>query len=487
MTATPAARAPVRSIRQRVLLQAMGALAAGTALLAGGSWFVLTHELDEVFEDNLRQVALAVASHHGTRLPQYGPRRTEPLPQVLQEYGNFGFATAAWTREGVPIYRSSDSAAIPFLTRSGLSEISIGGEKWYLYTIVLEDGIVQAAQRERVRKALARETTSAVLVPALLLLVILALMLQAALRRGLETLTDATGDITSRSTQSLHPIDLTVHPRELHPLISAINGLMQRLGAALSMQRHFLADAAHELRSPVTALRLQLQLLERAGNADDRQAAIGELRSGIARAQRLIEQLLQLSRLAPETPALRREPMDLAELVREVVSRFSANADHRQIDLGAVAEGVVKVLADGEQLRILLGNLVDNALRHTPVGGRVDVEARGDGVHCWLTVSDSGPGISESEKHKVFDRFYRVERVERAPGNRPEDGAAQAPYADSHNGNGSGLGLAIVREVADRHGARITLGSDSEGSGLTVTVQFDAAEPANQPVNLPAD
>ena len=476
MTKPDARRAPVRSIGQRVLLKAMSALAAGTALLAGGSWFVLTHELDEVFEDNLRQVALAVASHHGTRLPQTGLRRSEPLPQVMREYGNFGFATAAWTRDGVPIHQSGESAGIPFLTRSGLSEISIGGEKWHLYTIVLDDGIVQAAQRGQVRKKLARETTTAVLLPAFLLLMVLALLLQAALRRGLETLTDAAGEITSRSVASLHAIDLAAHPRELHPLIGAINELMHRLGGALTLQRHFLADAAHELRSPVTALLLQLNLLERAGNADERRAAIGELRSGVTRAQRLIEQLLQLSRLAPETPALRREPVSLAELARETVGRFSANADHRQIDLGAVAEGVVNVLGDGEQLRILLSNLVDNALRHTPHGGRVDVAAATDGVHCWLTVTDSGPGIAEADQQKVFERFYRVEHL---PGLQTDEGVAQVPHADSNNGNGngngSGLGLAIVREVADRHGARITLGSGSDGTGLAVSVKFEAA------------
>ena len=468
MTAPPSPRLAVRSLRRRVLLLTMSALAAGTALLAGGSWFVLTHELDEVFEDNLRQVALAVASHHGTRVPQPGPRRDSALPEVLKEYGNFGFATAAWTRAGVPIFQSGDSAAIPFLSRSGLSEIRIGGEKWYLYTIVLDDGIVQAAQRERVRNELARETATAVLLPALVLLMVLALLLQAALRRGLATLTDAAGEITSRSVETLHPIDLRAHPPELHQLIVAINDLMHRLGKALAVQRHFLADAAHELRSPVTALRLQLQLLERAGNATERDAAISELRSGIQRAQRLIEQLLQLSRLAPETPALKRDAIDLAALVRETVGQASANADQRRIDLGAVAEGLVRVLGDAEQLRILLGNLVENALRHTPVGGHVDVEAHTDGVHAWLAVRDSGPGISESEKHKVFERFYRV------PSELPGSDPAPEPYAGS-NSSGSGLGLAIVREIADRHSARIMLENGAGGAGLTVSVRFDVA------------
>ncbi|MCY7371389.1 MAG: HAMP domain-containing histidine kinase [Polaromonas sp.] len=458
----------VPSIRHRVLLLAMSALAAGTLLLAGGSWFILTHELDDVFEDNLRQVALAVASHHGTRVPAPRLRSTDPLPPILDDHGDFGFVTAAWTREGVPIYQSGDGTAIPFLSRSGLSTIKIAGENWYLYTIVLDTGIVQAAQRERARKALARETVSAILLPALFLLLVLAGLLSLALQRGLGTLTSAAGEITSRSVASLHAINLTAHPPELQPLILAINDLMQRLGKALTVQRDFLADAAHELRTPVAALRLQLHLLEQAASPTERETAIASLGSGIARAQRLVEQLLQLSRLAPETPDLHRTKIDLALLVRGTVARFSASAEQRQIDLGAIADQPVGVFADREQLGILLGNLVDNALRHTPGGGRIDVEARSDGLHAWLSVRDDGPGIAESERAKVFERFYRV------PTDLDENAAERMPYVASHQGTGSGLGLAIVREVALRHGAEIALSTGASGVGLIVTVRFEA-------------
>ena len=448
----------VQSIHRRVLVWAMGALVLGASLLVGTSYWTLAHEMEEVFEDNLKQVALAVANHHGTYGMARTPSLAEQLPQVYDEYGKFEFVTAAWTRSGTLLHRSDPEVNLPFLSRSGLSVVSVGQERWHLYTIVLKDGIVQAAQRDSERQALARETGGVLIVPALVLLAILAALLTLALRRGLAPLALAADQVTARSVEALHPITLSAHPSELHLLIGAINDLMSRLGGALSLQRLFLADAAHELRTPITALRLQLQLLERAGDEVQRQAAMDHLRAGIERAQHLVEQLLQLSRLAPETPALHREPVNLAELVRAAVSRFSARADQRKIDLGAVTDGNPVTEADAQQLTILLNNLVDNALRHTPAGGRIDVAACTDQGHACLRVTDSGPGIPPAERQRVFDRFYRS--------NSHGEGGG-VPH-------GSGLGLAIVRAVAERHGAHTLLEDAPGGSGLRVSVQFAA-------------
>lgn len=447
---------PVQSIHQRVLLWAMGALVAGASLLVGISYWTLAHEMGEVFEDNLKQVALAVANHHGTYGMARTPSLAEQLPRVYEEYGKFEFVTAAWTRSGTLLNRSDPAVNLPFRSRSGLSVVNVGQERWHLYTIVLDDGIVQAAQRESERQALARETGSVLILPALVMLALLAGMLTLALRRGLAPLAVAADDITARSARALHPIALSAHPPELHPLIGAINDLMARLGGALSLQRLFLADAAHELRTPITALRLQLQLLERASDEAQREAALTQLRAGIDRAQHLVEQLLQLSRLAPETPALRRELVDLAELARSTAGRFSARADDRNIDLGAVTEGAPTVQADVQQLAILLNNLVDNALRHTPAGGRIDVAAQVDQGRPCLRVTDTGPGIGAAERERVFDRFYRGSSVS----------------ADGHAPHGSGLGLAIARAVAERHGADITLDEAPGGTGLRVSVLF---------------
>jgi signal transduction histidine kinase len=439
------------SIHRRVLIWALGALALGACLLVGGSWWLLTQEMGEVFEDNLKQVALAVANHHGSNGTIGQPRLAQLLPRVYEEYGQFEFVTRVWSRDGKLLDSSDKSVALPFLSRSGLSVVTVGGVKWHLYTVVLEDGIVQAAQRASERESLARETASSLILPALLMLAVIAGLLTLALRRGLAPLSRAASEVTARNVESLHPIPLASLPPELHLLVSAINDLMARLGSALALQRNFLADAAHELRTPIAALRLQLQLLERASNDAQRAAAQAELRAGIARAQHLVEQLLQLSRLGPETPALKSERVQLPELVRSTVGAFSARADEQGVDLGAVGAEAVVVAGDPQQLTILLNNLVDNALRHTPRGGKVDVSAGvRDGRPC-LSVSDTGPGIPADERERVFDRFYR-----------PAESPALA---------GSGLGLAIVRAVAQRHGATVSLGAAPAG-GLLVNVLF---------------
>ena len=446
------------SIHRRVLLWAMGALLVGAALLVGGSWWVLAHEMGEVFEDNLKQVALAVANHHGAQDGARVPRLVQELPRVYEEYGKFEFVTAVWTRDGRLVHSSDPGVNLPFLSRSGLTQVTVKGEPWHLYTIVVEDGIIQAAQRGSERESLARETASTLVVPALLLLAVIAALLTFALRRGLAPLSSAAGEVTARSVESLHPLAMDEHPRELHILIGAINDLMARLGSALALQRHFLADAAHELRTPITALRLQLQLFERAGDDAQRIAARDELRAGIARAQHLVEQLLQLSRVGPEAPPLKRDPVDLAELVRDAVSRLSARAEHLGIDLGAANSGPVPVTGDIQQLSILLDNLTENALRYTPRGGRVDLSAQWRDEAPCLSVADTGPGIAASERERVFDRFYRL------PG--------------SAGSNGSGLGLAIVKAIAQRHGAQVLL-SDAPGGGLLASVLFPHAQDAS--------
>lgn len=443
---------PARSIHRRVLVWVTGALGIGAACLIATTWWLLRQEMEEVFEDNLKQVALAVVHHRGAQ-PGASVRFAEQLPKVYEEFGEFDFVTAIWSRDGALLASSDARITLPFLSRSGLSVVRAGGERWYLYTIVLEDAIVQSAQRAREREILARETASELVLPALAVLALLAGLVTLALRQGLAPLSQAAGEVAARSAESLHPIELDTQPAELSPLVGAINDLLARLGQALMQQRHFVADAAHELRTPMTALRLQLRSVEQARDPEERAAALADLHQGIDRAQHLVERLLQLSRVSPEAPPPAREPVHLAALVRETVGRFSAQAEAAGIDLGATSQAAPVIPGDGQQLAMLLDNLVDNALRQVPRGGRIDVAALlldGDPA---LSVIDNGPGIPPEERGRVFDRFFR--------------GAGARGY-------GSGLGLAIVRAVAQGHQAQVVL-DDAPGGGLRVTVRFPAA------------
>ena len=231
-----------------------------------------------------------------------------------------------------------------------------------------------------------------------------------------------------------------------------------RLKSALERERAFMADAAHELRTPLTALHLQMGMLARASDEAERAAAMSTLSAGVQRAIRLVEQMLALARQEPRAPVAH-VPLRLDDVAREIVAELVPLADAGGIDLGVAAAHAVSVQADPEGLRTLLRNLVDNAVRYTPRGGRVDVSVvgapAGGAGGAQLMVSDDGPGISVADRARVFDRFYR------------RAGVAQT---------GSGLGLAIVKAIADAHNATVTLTAASGGRGLAVTVAFPAAQ-----------
>jgi two-component system OmpR family sensor kinase len=274
--------------------------------------------------------------------------------------------------------------------------------------------------------------------------------------RELRFLQSAAQDVARRTPEALEPIvSQEAIPEEIQPLVTALNGLLGRLGHALTQQRHFIADAAHELRTPLTALRLQLQLAERAQDRAEREKAYGMLREGIARATRVVEQLLALARQDPDAPVEGSRPVDLAEVAKSVAHAQEPAASARGLSLGVEAPAPVVVKGDAEALRAALENLVDNAIRYTPAG-RVTVRAFAEGGDAIVEVEDTGPGIPAAERARVFDRFYRGE------------GMAEG---------GSGLGLAIVRRIAERHGGRAQLLDPLHGDGIRVRVRLPDTSP----------
>ena len=230
-----------------------------------------------------------------------------------------------------------------------------------------------------------------------------------------------------------------------------MDDLLARLARALESQKAFVADAAHELRTPLTAVQLQIQLAERAKTDDERQVAFAKLKQGQLRAAHLVQQLLTLARQEPGVASQPHSAVDLAEVARLVVSEHAPLASDRNIDLGISQEERATISGDFEALRVMLGNLVDNALRYTPPGGTVDVALRLGAGAAVMEISDTGPGIPEEDRQRVFDRFYRREATNIA---------------------GSGLGLAIVKNIADRHHAGIVLENRVPGPGLRVSVSF---------------
>ena len=243
-------------------------------------------------------------------------------------------------------------------------------------------------------------------------------------------------------------------------MVAALNGLLQRLQRALDQQRAFSADAAHALRTPLTAVTLQAQLAQLAPDGPERNAALRKLEAGVKRASQLVAQLLALARLDPDAA---REPaavLDLARLGREVADDLATLAERAQIALRVKLPAEAHMRGHEAALRMAITNLLDNALRYTPAGGEVEIAVREHAGGWQVEVGDSGPGLPADERERVFDRFYRG-RDSRAPG--------------------SGLGLAIVREVARLHGGETFIGDGPGGHGLTVGLRLPAGPPGTAP------
>lgn len=443
----------MKSIRRTLLVWILGALSLGAILVALVTYLVTLKEMNEVFDGDLRNVAEAVASYHQAGHRQTGSAPLE-LPARTDEPGDTEIVTLTWTPQGDRVYASDPRVRLPFTLKKGLSRPVVDGEEWIVYSSVRPTGVAQAAQRASQRKVMAGESAGTVFPPLMVLVVLIGALLVFALRRGLRSLDAAAADIARRSASSLAAIAADDAPVEIVPLVASINGLMQRLGTAFEAQRRFLADAAHELRTPVTALRLQLQGVQRARDEGERQRGLAELEAGIDRSQRLVLQLLQVARTEPDGEATREEELDLAALVREQVATLSIKAEHAGIDLGADTAGPVPVCGDAAQLGVLVENLVENALRYTPAGGVVDVSAAVEAGKAVLRVVDNGPGIAESERERVFERFQRGDMARK-----------QVP-------SGSGLGLSIVQAIARRHRATVELLTPPSGRGLEVRVSL---------------
>ncbi len=432
------------SVRRKLLAALLPAVVVVMLLGVVATYQVAREQLDDVFDYHLRQVALALSDR---ALARAAASRAGP---------EMDFSIQIWGEGGIRLYLSRPEAPLPPVTELGYSTVDGAGGRWRVYATDVGGQVIQVGQPLKVRGDLAFQAATRTLLPLAVLLPLLALLVWRIVGRGLRPLDRLAGAVGARTPAALDPIAEAGVPVEALPLVRSLNTLLQRLGEALAAQRAFVADAAHELRTPLAALRLQLQVAERAPEGAPRAAALAELAAGLDRETHLVQQLLTLARQDPGAgQAPPPVPVGLASLVRQSVADHAVLAEAKGVDLGAerLEDGAAPA-GDAAALRTLLANLVDNALRYTPAGGRVDVTAGLDGGGApYLEVADSGPGLPAAERGRVFDRFYRV------------PGAAEG---------GSGLGLAIVKAIAERHGAEVSL-SDTPGGGLTVRVRFPAA------------
>lgn len=446
----------MNSIRRRLLAALLVSISLALLSSAFAIYRAALAEVDALFDYQLRQLALSLRDQAFHR---------SFAPPVENEDASLDFVIQVWGPDGVRVYYSHPHQVLPGLVGEGYATIDSPEGAWRVFAAHLYNEAIQVAQPMRVRNRMALNAAVRMLWPLLALLPILSVLIWIVVSRGLIPLKRLARAVAARTPEALEPLPEWKTPEEVLPLVRSLNDLLARLAGALAAQKAFIADAAHELRTPIAALQLQTQILERAEEEASRAVALDDLKAGVGRAGRLVQQLLTLARQEPDIAAAKPfASVGLRDLAGSVTAEHIGLALDKGIDLGlADSDADVRVEGDELALRLLLSSLIENALRYTPRGGRVDVAARRcEGSPC-LEVSDNGPGIPEAERARVFDRFYRGEH-------------ATAP--------GTGLGLAIVKAIADRHRARVLLG-DSDGGGLSVRVAFPA-EVAPDYANLSA-
>jgi two-component system OmpR family sensor kinase len=433
----------MRSIRRQLLFWLLAIVLAGVGF---AGWLIYRQalaEANELFDYQLQEIAAALPS--------------EPFSQVLgsRDTSDEGIVLQIWNRDGVLMYYSHPRAPLAPHAELGFSTERTDRGDWRVYGAIVGDNVVQLAQPLSVRNRLAANVALRTLWPLIVLLPLLGLAVWIVVGRGLKPLRRVTGALDARHPEALEPLPTGRLPLEVQPLVRALNGLLDRLSSALDTQKAFVADAAHELRTPLAALQIQTQLVARAADDATRRDALADLQAGVTRATRLVEQLLALARSEPDGH-VQTAHVDLHALLDECVLAYAPLAQQRGVDLGIERSEPAIVTGDADALRVMLNNLVDNATKYTPRGGRVDVSLVVEDGHPVVRIADNGPGIPEPERERVFDRFYRVG----ASASRVRTDVA-----------GSGLGLAIVRRIAMQHAASVSLGEAPAG-GLLVSVRF---------------
>ena len=434
----------MNSLRNRLLVWLLGSVVVAGSV---GAWFSYRNALAEAnafFDYHLRETGLLL------RDQVYGLAGTAAVPRGVPGYD---FVVQVWTLDGVRIYLSRPHTVLPGLTTLGLSTAETPDGRWRVFGVEARGRIIQVAQPMHVREERAAQLALRTIAPFALLVPALGLLIVWVVGRAIAPVRRFGDVLRTRPPDAPGPLQGDALPDEVLPLVSGMNDLLARQQASVERERAFIADAAHELRTPLTALHLQVQALRDAAPGVERDEAVQRLQAGVERATRLVEQLLALAR-EERGGARQREPVAICSLVREVIEDLLPLADARDVDLGVTRADPVIVDGNRDALGVLVRNLLDNAIRHSPPGGQVDVSVEFDasaGPRALLVVTDHGPGIPPAERERVFDRFYRV------------PGAAAG---------GSGIGLALVRSIARHHGGDVRLDDNPSGTGLRVAVDL---------------
>ncbi len=453
---------PLNDSIQRKLSFALSVAILVVATLAGiFSFMAAFDEAHELQDDVLREVARLVDRQRLLPSPTAAgvlPKEADDESRVIVQ--RLGEANSP----GLPVDEGGSLPLLPTLS-DGMHTLNLDGETFRVLVKTTTAGErIAVAQEFGSRDEIARNSALRTVLPFLVLVPVLLLIVADLVRKLFRPIALLAHEIDQRAEQALHPVPEEHIPAEVRPFVVAINRLLARVAQSMNAQRRFIADAAHELRSPLTAMSLQAERLDAAEMSTPARERVLLLRQGIERGKNLLEQLLALAKAeaSTEVPTEPPAPVSIQRIYRRVLEDLMPLADAKHIDIGVEGTEDARVAVSELDLIGIVKNLVDNAIRYTPEGGQVDLSVRTERGYAVLQINDNGPGIPLAERERVFDPFYRTVGSEQA---------------------GSGLGLSIVQAIAHRIGANIRLSFTDEArqSGLTVSVLLPDPSPLQAP------
>lgn len=452
------------SLQTRLLLLVLGLVTAVWLAAAATTWWDVRHELDELLDSHLAQAAaLLVVQQTGE--PVHDDERTLDAPLLHKYAPRVAFQVF---HESQLVLRSANAPVTPMVAAqrrfsSGYTTVEVNGRSWRVFAAAgaERDVLVYVGEQTASRTEILWALMRGMLWPMAVALPLLAVAAWWAVRRGLLPLRRLQQQLLQRPAQSLQPVALPQAPAELVPVVDALNGLLHRIGLLFEAERRFTADASHELRTPIAAIRAQAQVALAEPDAAQRQQALLATLQGCDRATRLVEQLLTLSRLEAGEK-LASSPVDLAGLARQVAADIAMRSLAKDQQLALDAPAPAWVQGDAMLLQVLLRNLLDNAVRYSPPGARIDLSVQQQGAQVLLHLQDSGPGLTAAERARLGERFFR---------------------AGGQTESGSGLGWSIVQRIAQVLGLGLSLDPPGPAGGLGVRLVGPALHPAISPVH----
>lgn len=453
-----------RSLKKQLLLSLLSSLLLVWGAMAYVSYRQTRDEITQLFNADLAQSARVVHTFvenllQHRRLTKLWDQDKSPdlfyMPIIGHKYERKIAFQLRSVKEGVVLRSESAPEFALSLTRNGYSETMLDGQLWHVFSISSENGdyVIHVGQRDDIRRTLVESLAGQQLLALLLALPILGLVIWVIVSRTLRPVNQLKEQLASREVNNLQPLSVDKLPEEVAPMVEQINVLFELLEQAFANERNFTSDASHELKTPLAGLMTQLQVAQKAKDAGMRNQALQKCQQAVVRMTHMVQQLLTLSRVQHHNIQISRHAVDVNQALIAAIADLEFSAHEKGIEIELNGRDGVAIEANPQLLAILFRNLLDNAIKYTPAGGRVNAGMGREPQYVWVSIEDSGPGVADDDYERITQRFYRCVET------------AQAA-------DGSGLGLSIVQRIIHLHDADIAFSKSALG-GLKVMLRFN--------------